>query len=219
MESATPESPLTPSLVAYVEAVILPQYDAFDAGHRRDHAQHVIESSLYLARAYDVDKDMVYAIAACHDLGLRYGREHHHTDSARLLLADERLPQWFTSRQLALMADAVEDHRASADRPPRTLYGCIVADADHDSDALTVVRRTVQYGLHHYPDLTADEHVARAVAHLDEKYAPDGYLHYWLPESRRSPRRQELYALIADRPRLLALVRHLLAEEQLHPDR
>ena len=68
-------------LKEYVEREILPRYDHFDTAHRRDHVETVIEAALRLAEGYDVDRDMVYTIAAYHDTGLAYGREHHHNES------------------------------------------------------------------------------------------------------------------------------------------
>ena len=62
-------------LKAYIEAEIIPRYGAFDAAHRTDHVRTVIAQSLVLAGHYEVDADMVYAIAAYHDTGLAYGRE------------------------------------------------------------------------------------------------------------------------------------------------
>lgn len=73
---------INPALREFVEREILPLYDTFDKAHRRDHALTVIEQSLLLARHYPVDINMVYAIAAFHDTGLREGREQHHTASA-----------------------------------------------------------------------------------------------------------------------------------------
>ncbi len=53
------------------------------------------------------------------------------------------------------MREAVEDHRASTDHEPRSLYGKIVAEADRIIDPDTTLRRTVQYGLKQNP--AADE--------------------------------------------------------------
>ena len=59
----------------YVESVIIPRYSAFDKAHREEHVRWVIEQSLELASHYpSVDMDMVYIIAAFHDLGLVNGR-------------------------------------------------------------------------------------------------------------------------------------------------
>ena len=121
-------------LRSYVEAEIIPRYDLFDAAHRRNHVDMVIRQSMQLAEGLDVDADMVYAIAAYHDTGLAEGREVHHEASARIIRADSRLRQWFTEDEIETMADAAEDHRASAKHAPRTIYGRIVAEADRQID-------------------------------------------------------------------------------------
>ena len=140
------------TLQEYIEQTILPQYDAFDGGHQRDHAQMVIDESLKLAREHGADEQMAYAIAAYHDLGLRINREKHHIYSGEILMADANLRQWFTQEQLQVMRDAVEDHRASSKHPPRSIYGAIVAEADRQIDPLVVVQRTMAYSAKLLPD-------------------------------------------------------------------
>ena len=44
------------TLQQYIEQSILPQYDAFDGGHQRDHALTVIDVSIKLAHEYDTDE-------------------------------------------------------------------------------------------------------------------------------------------------------------------
>lgn len=136
-----------PSLVAYAEAEIIPRYEHFDRAHGTDHVRTVIAQSLALAAHYDVDINMVYAIAAYHDTGLAYGRERHHIDAGRILAEDAEVRRRFTGEQIEMMREAVEDHRASSDHAPRTVYGRIVAEADRVIDPATIIRRTVQYGL------------------------------------------------------------------------
>ena len=46
----------------------------------------------------------------------------------------------------------------------------IVAEADRVIDTETIIRRTLQFGQKHYPDLSPEEHLQRAVNHLKEKY-------------------------------------------------
>ena len=114
---------MTPSLQNYIESEILPRYEAFDAAHQRDHADTVIRQSLALAEHYDVKKDMVYAIAAYHDTGLAVDRKTHHLESGRIIREDARLLEWFTPEEIEVMAQAAEDHRASSDHEPRSIYG------------------------------------------------------------------------------------------------
>lgn len=195
-----------PSLKAYAEASLLPRYDLFDAAHRRDHAERVMAQSMELAGHYpELNRDMVYAIAVYHDLGLCEGRERHHLVSAELMRADKTLARWFSPTEVETMAEAVEDHRASADHDPRSLYGRIVAEADRNIEPEGIVLRTVQYGMAHYRELDREGHWHRTLQHLEEKYAPGGYLKLYIPHSRNAVQMERLHTLIADRERL----RHL----------
>lgn len=190
---------MTESLVKYIEDEIIPRYQNFDGAHREDHARVVIENSLALARNYDVDEDMVYAIAAYHDTGLAVDRKTHHLVSGRIIREDRRLRDWFDEESIEVMAQAAEDHRASSDHEPRSIYGKIVAEADRQIDPETIVRRTVQFGLSHYPGLDKEEHWARTLEHLKEKYDYGGYLKLWLPESPSVARLEELRQKMKDR--------------------
>ena len=187
---------LTAELTEYIETEILPRYDAFDKAHDRTHALTVISQSLELAQHYNVNAAMVYTIAAYHDTGLTYGRDKHHTASARILREDKRLKEIFSSEEIEIMADAVEDHRASNNNPPRTIYGKIVAEADRIIDATTIMTRTIQYRLSHYPKLTKEEHIERASAHIKEKYGRNGYLKLWLQQSPNAARLEEFRKMI-----------------------
>ena len=193
---------LTSGLIDYIEAEILPRYDAFDKAHNRKHAITVLVKSLRLAQHYDVSPAMVYTIAAFHDTGLVEGREHHHTASARIIREDKRLKELFTAEEIEIMADAVEDHRASSSKPPRTIYGKIVAEADRIIDSTTIMTRTIQYGLSHYPGLSEEGHIERAVAHIKEKYGKGGYLRLWIPESDNAAKLQDSRALIENETEL-----------------
>lgn len=209
---------VNPALKAYVEAEILPRYTHFDKAHQLDHIETVIRQSAALydmlsAQGVALDPDMVYTIAAYHDLGIVNGRENHHTDSGKILMADPELKKYFTEEQLLTMKEAVEDHRASSKNEPRSLYGRIVAEADRQIDPRTIVVRTLQYGLEHYPELDKAGHFARAEAHLHEKYGEGGYLKLWFPESENARKLAELRRLIADRPTLHKLLEEIWNQE------
>lgn len=189
----------------YIEQVILPQYEAFDGGHKRDHAEAVISESLKLAHEHGADEQMAYVIAAYHDLGLHFDREKHHIHSGEILMADETLRQWFTEEQLLIMRDAVEDHRASGKNPPRTIYGAIVAEADRQIDPITVVRRTMAYSAKMYPDGDFETLYRRSKEHLLEKYAEGGYMRLWLNSERNVRNLETLRAIIRDEAQLRQL--------------
>jgi uncharacterized protein len=200
-------------LVEFIETQILPQYSAFDKAHNMEHVTRVIRRSIELARQTGADLDMAYTIAAYHDLGLSGPRAIHHLTSGKILVADARLKRWFSPEQIQLMKEAVEDHRASASRAPRSIYGKIVAEADRDIDPETVIRRTIQYGLSNYPQLDTEGHWRRFMEHMDEKYSVNGYIRLWIQGSENERKLNELRSLISNPQRMRPVFDRLFKEE------
>lgn len=181
-------------LKEYIEQNILPLYEAHDAAHGPEHVRTVLENSFDLLDGLDVDQNMVYTVAAYHDVGVRVIRERHEEISGQWLWEDRELERWFTPEQRRTMREAVEDHRASRQEPPRNIYGRIVSEADRDLDPERVVRRMVEYSLAHRPQFTEEEHIERIIDHVRDKYSETGYLHLWLP----CPRNEEGLATLRE---------------------
>ncbi len=184
-------------LMQFVETEILPRYAAFDQAHRLGHAMQVIKQSLSLARKIGADVNMAYVTAAYHDLGLEGPRAIHHLTSGKILLADKRLRRWFTDEQIKIMKEAVEDHRASASHAPRSIYGKIVAEADRELTPDTVFRRTILYGIDHYPEKTREEQWTRFAEHLQNKYSATGYIKLWIPGGENEKKLKEIRDIMA----------------------
>lgn len=171
----------------YVQGQVLPLYQRSDSAHGPEHIRQVLANSWELAQGLEADLRLVYVVAAYHDLGIAFfGRQDHHLTSARLLREDGALSRWFTPEERETMAQAVEDHRASVDREPRSLYGKIVSEADRDIDPERIVRRVMEYGKARFPEKDTSWQVRRAAEHIREKYGEGGYLKLWL----HSPRNQ-----------------------------
>ena len=200
-------------LMEFVEVNILPRYNAFDKAHNLSHANRVIRQSIDLARTMGADINMAYVIAAYHDLGLEGPRAVHHITSGKILLADKRLSKWFSPAQLQVMKEAVEDHRASASHAPRSLYGRIVAEADRDIDPETVIRRTVEFGLGHYPEKSKEEHWERFMEHMHNKYSSHGYIKLWLPGSDNEKKLRQLRDLIESPQAMRPIFDRIFEEE------
>lgn len=187
---------VSPEIIDYVEREIIPRYASFDKAHQENHVRMVIEQSLKLVEhTPSINADMVYVIAAFHDLGLINGRENHHRDSRIIPEADEFVRTHLTAEQIRIMGEAVEDHRASNSQKPRSEYGLIVDEADRFIDPETIIRRTIQYGLANYPQLDSAGHYQRTIEHLHEKYGPKGYLKVWIPWSDNAKNLKKLHAL------------------------
>ena len=200
-------------LVEYIETKILPQYTQFDKAHNLQHVMHVIKDSLILANSCGADINMVYTVAAYHDMGLSGPRAVHHINSGKILAADAKLKKWFTPSQIMVMKEAVEDHRATASHSPRSIYGKIVAEADRELEPMTVITRTIQFGLNAYSNKTKEEQYDKFCYHLEEKYAAGGYLKLWIIGSPNEKRLNELRNIISNRTILRELFNKIYDQE------
>ena len=115
--------------------------------------------------------------------------------------------------QIAIMADAVEDHRASSKSAPRTIYGRIVAEADRVIIPESIIRRTIQFTLTNHPTLDKEEGYERLLEHLKEKYDYGGYLKLWIKESENARRLEELRQIIANKELLRSIYERIYREE------
>ncbi len=200
-------------LKKYIETNIIPKYQAFDRGHNIDHVNTVIEESLALAQNLDVDINMVYAIAAYHDLGLCRDRKLHHIISGEILLADENLLKWFDKSEIQVMKEAVEDHRASSKNSPRTIYGRIVAEADRDIQPLKIIKRTIQYSLKNNPNSDKERHYIHLIEHMQEKYSENGYIKLWFENTKNSANLEKLREIIRNENLLRELFDEIYKKE------
>lgn len=214
-------------LYRHIENNVLPYYRTFDKGHNINHVNKVIAESLSLCRQLEteqkntlnkyglqaLDCSMVYAIAAYHDLGLRIDRPNHHLHSGDFIRKDQELRRWFSEEHIEIMAQAVEDHRASRKEPPRSIYGCVVAEADRDIEPITILHRTIQFSLKHYPQFNKLEHLNRAYDHMIEKYSETGYLKLWMRTARNEKGLNDLRAIIHNKEELLSICSKLYDEE------
>lgn len=189
-------------LMSFIETSILPKYNAFGRSHGLGHVQRVIANSLVLSRKLGTDANMVYVVAAYHDLGMSGPRAIHHITSGKILVADQRLRKWFSAEQINIMKEAVEDHRASASHEPRSIYGKIVAEADRDLQPEVVFTRAIEYGLEHYPELDKEQQWERFSHHMEEKYSANGYIKLWIPNSPNEQHIKTVREVIADKGRL-----------------
>ncbi len=140
-------------LKEYINTYIIPQYTDFDLGHNTEHVLKVIDNSFKILEhiissniiskeeAEKINVDMIYTIAAYHDIAMPMGRKSHHINSGRILKDDDELWNYFEKEELDIMRDAIEDHRASNPKEPRTIYGKIISEADRDIDPIRIFRR------------------------------------------------------------------------------
>ena len=150
-------------LQTYIETSILPSYEKNDLGHNLEHIEYVIKRSLNFASTIEnIDYDMVYTIAAYHDIGHYIDAKNHEKVSAEMLLADEKLKDFFTDEQIKVMSEAVYDHRSSM-------------KSDRNVSVNGPLKRTYAYRLKHNPDSTLDEIIESSRQHIMDKFGEKGY--------------------------------------------
>ena len=167
---------INPKLKEYIEEYIFTSYERNEEGYGIEHIKYVIDRSFVFANRIDnIDLNMVYVIAAYHDIGHYIDAKNHERVSAELLLADTHLREFFTEEQIRIMSEAVADHRSSSKKDPRTIYGEIVATADKNVYVDLVLQRTYAYRVEHSPSATLDEIIEESRQHVIDKFGKEGY--------------------------------------------
>lgn len=205
---------LNQDLINYLKEHIIPLYQTFDEAHREDHVIKVIGDALDIAKDYDVDLNMVYTIACFHDVGIQFGRENHHITGGLFLYDDSYLKSIFSVHERIIMKEAVEDHRASNNQYPRSIYGKIIAEADRQISYETICKRTIQFGFKHYPHLPMDEMIDRAILHIKEKYGEQGYLKLWLKTKSNQEGLKKIHDLLKDEEKMKAFLKDIYFKEK-----
>lgn len=166
------------NIINYVIQDVFPIYNKNEQGHGIEHIQMVIRRSLKLAHdlKLEVDLNMVFVIAAYHDLGHHIDRKTHEIISAKMFYDDQNMKKFFNDEKRKIIKEAIEDHRSRLDHAPRTIYGKIVSTADRCiSDIDYSIKRAYSYGLKHFPEYSKEEQIERVYDHLKEKYGEGGY--------------------------------------------
>lgn len=204
---------LNNNLKQYIETQVFPQYNKNEAGHGINHIKTVIERSMKFAKDYDVDINMVYTIAAYHDIGHYIDRKRHEIISAEMFMNDENMKKFFNDEERKIIKEAVEDHRASSDHEPRTIYGRIVSTADRTIiDIDTTIRRSYSYGKRNYVGLSEEEQIERVYSHLKEKYGETGYAKVYLKDEEFEEALQKLRQALSNKQDFMNRVKRVVSE-------
>lgn len=76
----------------YIENVIFKEYEKNEEGHGINHIKYVIKRSMNIAENLEnINKEMVYTVAAYHDIGHHIDAKNHEKVSAEILVNDNKL--------------------------------------------------------------------------------------------------------------------------------
>ena len=191
---------VNPELISFVKENIFPEYSKNDAGHSIAHIDYVIRRSLKFAEQFEgIDADIVYAVAAFHDIAHHIDKKNHEKLSADIFSSDERMKKFFSEEQREIIKEAIEDHRASLDGEPRSDYGKIISSADRSTDAEEFLRRTHAYTLRYFKGISEDEVIGRGYSHTLEKYGSKGYAKHYVADEEYESFRKYINSILQDR--------------------
>ena len=187
-------------LINYIQNNIFPEYFKNEKGHGIEHIEYVIERCFKFAEQFDnIDINILYTIAAFHDIGHHIDKKNHEIVSAQIFYENEDMKQFFNDEQRIVIKEGIEDHRASSDNIPRSDYGKIISSADRSTDVNEFFRRTHAYTLKHNPESNIDEMLERAYNHTKDKYGKDGYAKHYVIDEEYNQFRNEVDKLLSNK--------------------
>lgn len=197
----------------YIENSVLPLYAKNEPAHGAKHIESVIARSFELVEEnrLDVNPNIVFVVAAYHDLGHHIDPKTHERISAQMMAADKTLQKFFTADELKTIKEAIEDHRASADERPRSIYGEIVSSANRNTTVEACLSRSYTYGKRLKPGATDEQLFERAHYHLKEKFGQDGYAKFYFKDKKYERFLREIRALLSDKDKFIKTQREYIA--------
>lgn len=200
-------------LKQYIEENVFPEYKKNDRGHDLEHIKYVINRSIKFADTIpDINYDIVYTVASYHDIGHHINPKLHEIISAEIMYKDDNLKEYFSDEERLIIKEAIEDHRASSDHEPRSIYGKIVSTADRNNTVEACLRRSYTYGKRLEPTATDEELFERAHKHLNLKFGEDGYAKFFFKDEEYEKFLHDIRELLADKSNFIKTQRDYINE-------
>lgn len=212
MEYNYNKTSLNKKLVEYIETHIFPEYNKNEAGHNINHILSVINRSFEISKNYNVNLNIVYTIAAFHDIWHHIDRKNHEKVSADIMISDNNLKKFFNKEELNIIKLAIEDHRASSGIEPRNIYGKIISAADKTLTIPSAISRTYSYTLEHFPSLSKQEILEEIYNHLNNKFGKNGYAKIYIKDEQFENFKNELIELLEDRNKFYDIATKIISK-------
>lgn len=203
---------LNKQLKMYVEQNIFPQYKLNDKGHQIEHIKYVINRCYKLSKNLNVDINMLYVIASYHDIGHHINYKNHEKVSAQIMYSDTNLKRFFSDENLIIMKEAIEDHRASLDREPRSIYGKLLSSADRNIDVDDSLKRIYLYSITHFDKLNYEETIEECYKHTLKKFGNDGYANFFLEDNDYNNYLEKLHNLLNNKEKFIKRLKKIISK-------
>lgn len=162
-------------LKEYIEESVFPKYEPNDKAHGIIHILEVIRRSFALndTLKLNLDKDMIYAIAACHDIGKYINSDIHEKIAAEEFIKDENMKNFFNDNKRKIIKEAIEDHRSSKEDTPRSDYGKLISSADRNTRIEIVFIRSFFVAKAKMPEYNIEDYLDYTIKRLSKRYSEE----------------------------------------------
>lgn len=162
-------------IIDYVTNNIFKEYSKNDGGHNIVHILEVIRRSFALNDTFKLglDPNMIYVIAAYHDLGKYIDHERHNLIAAEMFMNDNVIKKFFNEDEIKIIKEAIEDHRSSKEDEPRSVYGKLISSADRNTRIDIVFIRSFFVGRERMPEVIIDDYLDYTIKRLSKKYSEE----------------------------------------------
>ena len=201
---------VNPELIKYVEKNIYPLYNLNGPSHNINHIEEVIKRSFQIVEEYEktaenpvnINYDLAYIIAAYHDIGDHIDRKKHHIISGEIMFEDNNLDEFISPEEKITAREAIEDHRASNKKLPRSIYGRIVLTADRNDSIPNFFIRRINFCLERHPEYSKEQVIKEIYDSTIKKFGKDGYANEkpgYMPSRKLKEYFETLHRLIEDK--------------------
>lgn len=162
-------------LKSYIEAAVFPMYEKNDKAHGIFHIKEVIRRSFALNETLklNLDPNMIFAIASCHDIGKYINHETHEKIAANYFIKDENMKNFFNDEERLMIKEAIEDHRSSKEDQPRSIYGQLISSADRNTRIEIVFIRSFFVAKERNPEMNIHEYLDYTFNRLSKRYGKE----------------------------------------------
>lgn len=154
-----------------------------DKAHQKEHFEDVFQCGMILNTELELNYEpkLILFAAYFHDMFAWSRNNHHemsfhwvHTTDHKLILDN------LSPHETMMVAWACNQHRASFRGSFKSNFCELINSADRGvpGDVMHMLHRAVKYREKLHPEMSDDERMAGAIAHLKEKYGDNGYARY-----------------------------------------
>ena len=191
----------------YIEENVLTLYDNNIGGHGMKHIKTVIDRSFELVDVFnlDVDLNVVYVVAAFHDIGYKENPDEHEEVSSNMFKNDNNMKIFFTDEEISIIADAIVDHRASLEYDARNIYGEIVSSADREISVDNMLERSILFQADKHKDENPSimDIINYSYKKLSSKYGKGGYAKMYYPDEKYNNYLSRMQEILDDKEKFI----------------